>query len=225
MGLAGGLIALIDPAHTVARLSPQFWRSLALLLTRPRSARANRAAAAWVTGHPKPSSSIDLLTPLFLAGFATFGPPHRTAPLFFAPDRLLRSVHLPVQVLLAGKMIHDSDKAINRMKSMVPMRQQHHLWPHAAHSLPAEAPEEVNACIRNFVLECHLYAVLGDEIREDLALPYLQLRCRAIDLAQAYRLGDMACGYRILSRIGLGPVAAAPVPEFSLVTLSPCRTC
>ncbi|MDH6194095.1 pimeloyl-ACP methyl ester carboxylesterase [Mycobacterium frederiksbergense] len=144
-------LTLIDPAHTVARLSPQFWRSLALLLTHPRSARASRAAA-WVTGHPKPGSSIDMLTRLFLAGFAAFGPPHRTAPLLFAPDRLLRSVHLPVQVLLAGNTIHDSDKAINRMQSVVPTW-RHHLWPHASHSLPAEAPDEVNARIRNFVLE------------------------------------------------------------------------
>lgn len=93
-----------------------------------------------------------MMTRLFLAGFATFGPPHRTAPLLFASDRLLRSVHIPVQVLLAGNTIHDSDKAINRMQSVVPAW-QHHLWPHASHSLPAEAPDEVNACIRNFVLE------------------------------------------------------------------------
>ena len=144
-------LTLIDPAHTVARLSPRFWRSLALLLTRPRSTRANRAAA-WVTEHPKPGSSIDMLTRLFLAGFATFGPPHRTAPLLFASDRLLRSVHLPVQVLLAGKAVHDSDKAISRIQSVVPAW-QYHLWPDASHSLPAEAPDEVNAHIRNFLLE------------------------------------------------------------------------
>lgn len=75
-------LTLLDPAHTVARLSPQFWRSLALLLTRPHSARAEHAAA-WVTGHPPPGSSIAMLTRLFLAGFAAFGPPRRTAPLLF----------------------------------------------------------------------------------------------------------------------------------------------
>lgn len=56
-------LTLIDPAHTVVRLSPRFWRSLALFLTRPRSARASRAAA-WVTGQPDPVSSIGALTRL-----------------------------------------------------------------------------------------------------------------------------------------------------------------
>lgn len=143
-------LTLIDPAHTVTRLSPRFWRSLALLLTRPRSASAKRAAA-WVTGQPSQGSSIDTLTRLFLAGFATFGPP-RTAPLLFAQDHILRSVLIPVQVLLAGNTVHDSAKAINRLQAVVPAW-HHHLWPHASHALPAEAPDEVNACIRNFVLE------------------------------------------------------------------------
>lgn len=144
-------LTLIDPAHTVTRLSAQFWRSLALLLARPRSAAAERAAA-WVTGCPESGSALDMLTQLFLAGFVAFGPPRRTAPLRFAPDRLLRSVRLPVQVLLAGNTVHDCGKAINRMQSVVPMW-QYHLWPNATHSLPLEAPDEVNASIRNFVLE------------------------------------------------------------------------
>jgi len=100
-------------SSTVARLSGRFWRSLALLLTRPNSARAKRAAA-WVTGHPAPGSSIDMLTELFVAGFAAFAPPLRTPPLHFSGNRLLRSVHLPVQVLLAGNSVHDSSKAIRR---------------------------------------------------------------------------------------------------------------
>jgi pimeloyl-ACP methyl ester carboxylesterase len=101
-------------SSTVARLSGRFWRSLALLLTRPNSARAKRAAA-WVTGHPAPGSSIDMLTELFVAGFAAFAPPLRTPPLHFSGNRLLRSVHLPVQVLLAGNSVHDSSKAIRRI--------------------------------------------------------------------------------------------------------------
>ncbi|WNG85348.1 alpha/beta hydrolase [Mycobacterium sp. ITM-2016-00317] len=145
-------LTLIDPADTVARLSLQFWRSLALLLAHPRSARAQRAAE-WVMGHPARGTSIDSLTRLFLAGFATFGAPRRTAPIIFAPDRLLRSVQIPVQVLLAGNTIHDTEKAISRLRSVVPAW-RYHLWPQASHSLPAEAPGEVNACIRDFVLEC-----------------------------------------------------------------------
>ena len=144
-------LTLIDPASTVARLSGRFWRSLALLLTRPNSARAKRAAA-WVTGHPAPGSSIDMVTELFVAGFAAFAPPLRTPPLHFSGNRLLRSVHLPVQVLLAGNSVHDSSKAIRRIQSVVP-RWRYRLWPNASHTLPAEIADEVNDCIRQFVIE------------------------------------------------------------------------
>ncbi|WP_307787492.1 alpha/beta hydrolase [Mycolicibacterium sp. S2-37] len=143
-------VTLVDPASTVARLYGRFWRSLALLLTRPHSARARRAAA-WITGHPAPGSSIDLLTGLFVAGFAACVPPRHTPPLILASDRLLRSVRLPVQVLLAGNTVHDSAKGLRRMQSVVP-HWRYHLWPNASHALPAEVPDEVNACIRQFVI-------------------------------------------------------------------------
>ena len=67
-------VTLVDPASTVARTSARFWRSLALLLWRPRSVRAGRAAS-WIAGHPAPGSSVDMLTGLFVAGFAAFAPP------------------------------------------------------------------------------------------------------------------------------------------------------
>jgi pimeloyl-ACP methyl ester carboxylesterase len=70
-------VTLVDPANTVARLSAKFWRSLALVSSRPRSVRAERAAA-WITGHPAPGSSVDMLAGLFVAGFAAFAPPLRT---------------------------------------------------------------------------------------------------------------------------------------------------
>lgn len=47
--------------------------------------------------------------------------------------------------------------------------------------------------------------ICGDEIRDDLTLPYLDLPSRTKDLAKGYRLGDMERGYRILSRAGHGP--------------------
>ncbi|WP_199203217.1 alpha/beta fold hydrolase [Mycobacterium sp. shizuoka-1] len=144
-------LTLIDPAHTVVRLSARFWRTLALLLTRPGSARAVRAAA-WVTGHPVPGSAIDMLTDLFVTGFACFATPLHTPPLRFHGDPLLRSVDLPVQVLLAGTSIHNSGKAISRIESAVP-GWRYRLWPQASHALPAEAPTEVNECIRSFVTE------------------------------------------------------------------------
>jgi pimeloyl-ACP methyl ester carboxylesterase len=144
-------VTLVDPANTVARLSARFWRSLAIAISRPQSARAERAAA-WVTGDPEPGSFVDMLAGLFLAGFAAFAPPISTpTPLFFS-GRLLRSVRLPVQVLLAGNTIHDSAKGLQRIQAVVP-DWRHHLWPDASHALPAEIPDAVNACIRQFAIE------------------------------------------------------------------------
>lgn len=143
-------LTLVDPAHTVGRLFARFWRTLALLLARPRSARAQRAAA-WVLGDPTVGSPVDALTALFVAGFVSFAPPLNTPPLRFASNRLLRSVDLPVQVLLAGNTIHNSDKAIRRLVSVVPTW-RHHLLPNASHALFAENPDEVNDCIRRFAV-------------------------------------------------------------------------
>lgn len=75
---------------------------------------------------------------------------------------------------------------------------------------PGEDPRIVLFAATTVCLERYLYAVFGDEIRDDLALPYLQLPSSATDLATGYRLGGMERGYRILSRVGHGPVAAAP---------------
>lgn len=71
------------------------------------------------------------------------------------------------------------------------------------------------------VLSVFLYGLFGDDIREDLALPFLELPWNISDLAEGYALSDMRRGYRILSRVGGGPVAAAPDPAVSLVALVP----
>lgn len=86
-------------------------------------------------------------------------------------------------------------------------------------AIPGEDPRITLFAATTACLERHLYAVLGDEIREDASLPYLDMPSRATDLAEGYRLGPMERGYRILSRVGHGPVAAAPDPELSVVAL------
>ncbi len=93
-----------------------------------------------------------MLAGLFVAGFAAFAAPVRTPPVVFLSSRLLRSVQLPVQVLLAGNTIHNSEAGIQRIRSVVP-HWRYHLWPDATHALPAEVADEVNACIREFVIE------------------------------------------------------------------------
>jgi len=143
-------VTMVDPANTVARTSARFWRSFAHVAMRPRSVRSAHAAK-WMTGFPTPGSPVDRLTGLFVAGFAAFAPPVRTPPPLFPGDRLLRSIHIPVQVLLAGNTIHDSSKGLQRIGSAVPTW-HHHLWPDASHALPAEVPDEVNASIREFAM-------------------------------------------------------------------------
>lgn len=143
-------LTLVDPAHTVSRLYARFWRTLAFLLTNPRSARAQRAAS-WVLGNPPADSPVDALASLFVAGFNSFASPLNTPPLRFASNRLLRSVDLPVQVLLAGNTVHDSAKAMRRLSTVVPEWRQH-LLPNTSHALFAENPSEVNDHIRQFVV-------------------------------------------------------------------------
>ncbi|AGB27397.1 hypothetical protein Mycsm_07305 (plasmid) [Mycobacterium sp. JS623] len=71
------------------------------------------------------------------------------------------------------------------------------------------------------VLDRYLVGLFADDIREDLALPFLDLSWDTQDLAPGYELSDMVRGYRTLSRSGSGPVAAAPDSTVSLVTLVP----
>jgi pimeloyl-ACP methyl ester carboxylesterase len=136
-------LTLVDPANTVVRLSTKFWLSVALQ-GRPDSTRARRGAI-WITGH-------HALAELFGAGFAAFEPPLRTPPMRLISDHVLRSVDVPVQVLLAGNTVHDSEKGIARMRSVAP-GWRYHLWPNASHALPVELPDEVNDYIRRFVTE------------------------------------------------------------------------
>lgn len=71
------------------------------------------------------------------------------------------------------------------------------------------------------VLERHLLGLFADDIRDDLGLPFLTLPFSAEAIAEGFELSDMVRGYRTLTRIGHGPVAAAPDPTLSLVTLVP----
>jgi pimeloyl-ACP methyl ester carboxylesterase len=144
-------LTLIDPASTVAWPSARFWAGLAAASSRPRSVRAQRAVA-WMTGRPEPGSFVGTLAGLFLAGFAAFAPPVGTPAPLLINRRVLRAVRVPVQVLLAGNTVHDSTKGTQRILDVVPAW-RHQLWPTASHALPAEVPDEVNASIRQFVID------------------------------------------------------------------------
>lgn len=71
------------------------------------------------------------------------------------------------------------------------------------------------------VIEHHLYSLFGDDIRDDLDLPYLPLPWQPGDLARGYTLTTAASGLRVLVHHRRGPVAAAPDPTLGLVTLVP----
>lgn len=144
-------MTLIDPASTMARISAKFWTSLLIATSWPRSARAQRAAA-WVMGDPEPGSFVDQLAGLFLAGFAAFAPPLGTPTPLFVSGRVLRSVSIPSEVLVAGNTVHNSSKGLKRILAVVP-DWEYLLWPDTSHALPIELPDEVNASIRRFAIE------------------------------------------------------------------------
>ncbi len=71
------------------------------------------------------------------------------------------------------------------------------------------------------VLEKHLVALFADDIREDLDLPFLELEWSIDAVASGYQVSEIARGYRTLARGGGEPIAAAPDPTLSLLTLVP----
>lgn len=137
---------LIEPCNTVARLSKTFWGNAASLML-PGADRKKRTVKE-LLGRPAPGSVLDDVLELVMAAstaFASFGTPFPWYPA----DSTLRSVDVPVQVLLAGNTIHDASKGIDRMHALVP-HWRHHLWPDATHMLPCEEVDEVSTCIRDF---------------------------------------------------------------------------
>lgn len=70
------------------------------------------------------------------------------------------------------------------------------------------------------VLERFVMGLLGDDIRDDLDLPYLELPSAAADVARGYSLGPLESGSRTLFR-GVEPVAAAPGLSTSVAALVP----
>ncbi|WP_260973570.1 TNT antitoxin family protein [Mycolicibacterium llatzerense] len=71
------------------------------------------------------------------------------------------------------------------------------------------------------VLERYLIGLLGDVLREELALDYLDLPWKVELVAPGYTLGPLIRGYRTLSRTDGSPVAAARDETLSLVKLVP----
>jgi hypothetical protein len=71
------------------------------------------------------------------------------------------------------------------------------------------------------VIERHLFALLGDDVRAQIDLPFLEFPAAPTDIAGGYSLGPPARGFHTLVKTGTGPIAAAPWPGTSLGTLVP----
>ncbi|EHB48868.1 hypothetical protein MycrhDRAFT_5709 [Mycolicibacterium rhodesiae JS60] len=71
------------------------------------------------------------------------------------------------------------------------------------------------------VLERYLFGVFGDDIREDLALSFLEMPWTAADVAAGYAIAAPSRGSRILTHVQQGPVAAVPESSISLLALVP----
>lgn len=71
------------------------------------------------------------------------------------------------------------------------------------------------------VMEKHLIALFADDIRDDLDLPFLEMEWSIEAVAAGYQVSEIERGYRTLTRRGDEPIAAAPDPIVSLLTLVP----
>ncbi|MBE5477765.1 hypothetical protein E3G68_005098 [Mycobacteroides abscessus] len=71
------------------------------------------------------------------------------------------------------------------------------------------------------VAERFLIGVLGDDIRDHVDLPFLDLPWSAGDLPIGFTVSGVVRGYRTLSRAGVGPIAAAAGDEPGLSRLVP----
>jgi pimeloyl-ACP methyl ester carboxylesterase len=144
-------VTLIEPCNTVARLSGKFWRDGPLMLL--AGADRKERIVGEMLGNPAAGSVLGSVRELVMtsgAEFASFGTPFPKYPR----DSLLRSVGIPVQVLLAGNTIHDSAKAIARIERVAPSW-RHQLFPNSTHLLPCEAVSDVSNCVRDFAIRSH----------------------------------------------------------------------
>ncbi|ULN44767.2 TNT antitoxin family protein (plasmid) [Mycolicibacterium crocinum] len=74
------------------------------------------------------------------------------------------------------------------------------------------------------VMECFVFTVVGDDVRDDLDLPYLEFPSGPADIAPHYHLGEGVNGSRTLFRRD-SPVAATPGDHANLSALVPLSHC
>ncbi|QIV79508.1 hypothetical protein EXE63_00195 (plasmid) [Mycolicibacterium frederiksbergense] len=156
------------------------------------------------------------------AGAATAVTLHPMASTSLSPD-------LRAWAQAAGYTSLGDEADTNELRPLNGANIRYHLRPHdnqrtiLARTEPDSDPDEhiVLLIASPKVVEHHLYSLFGDDIRDDLALPYLQLPWATGDLAPGYTLGTDAEESQVLVHHSRGAVATAPDPDFALLTLVP----
>lgn len=71
------------------------------------------------------------------------------------------------------------------------------------------------------VLEVFLIGLIGDDVRDDLDLDFLELPWTAGDLADGFEIDRSSSGYQVLKDADGRPIAAVPDSDLSLLALVP----
>lgn len=141
-------IILLDPALVFAPFSLKIilFSLMAILPFFPESWR--QKSMSWISGGADvdPQNSTSLLISIGLKDFVIKTPP----PKQFTAEQL-KSIHIPMLVILAGKsIVHDSAKALVNAKSSS-YHFEAEVWPAASHAINGEFPNEINERIKQFL--------------------------------------------------------------------------
>ncbi|MEJ2864157.1 alpha/beta fold hydrolase [Actinomycetospora flava] len=137
-------LALLDPAHTLARLRPGFvLASLASLVAPDRG----RALLLRYAGGAEPPPD-DPITPVMELGARAYR--MRLGPPGFPSDAALRSLAMPVLALLGGRStVLRAGRAAARARALIPDVEVE-VWPDATHALPSSHADAVDARLEAF---------------------------------------------------------------------------
>ncbi|MEV6796598.1 alpha/beta hydrolase [Streptomyces sp. NPDC051320] len=141
-------LTLLDPVNTLGRFPVALLFRSALAALPLVSKWGRPSFVKWINGGVPPSDD-DPVAAVIQAGMRDY---QMAAPMpEYINDDQLRSITIPVLVLVAGRSVmHDPKAAHTRARSLIPDVQAE-LWATSTHSLPSESPVEVNTSLLGFV--------------------------------------------------------------------------
>jgi pimeloyl-ACP methyl ester carboxylesterase len=144
-GRAASLV-LLDPVFTFAPV-PTKAMLVAAAMFLPLPGRVQRRVFSWISGGAEADDSVPEAA-LISAASKDFVI-RKAMPRLFTDDEL-RSVHVPVLALIAGRSVMlDASCAVARARDLLP-RGQVELWPYASHAINGEYPAEIAAAAAAF---------------------------------------------------------------------------